>query len=104
VLEAAVRACETVDRAVGMVADAALKKGWAVLVTADHGNAEKMVDESTNSPFTAHTTNSVPFILVDSERKGVHLRGGCGLASVAPTVLKIMGIEKPADMTGEPLF
>ncbi|OGP14608.1 MAG: phosphoglycerate mutase (2,3-diphosphoglycerate-independent) [Deltaproteobacteria bacterium GWA2_55_10] len=104
VLEAAVKACETVDRAVGMVADAALKRGWAVLVTADHGNAEKMVDESTNSPFTAHTTNPVPFILVDSERKGVHLMGGCGLASVAPTVLKIMGIEKPADMTGEPLF
>ena len=104
VLEAAVKACETVDRAVGMVADAAIARGWAVLVTADHGNAEKMVDESTNSPFTAHTTDPVPFILADPDHKGVHLRGGYGLASVAPTVLKIMGIEKPADMTGEPLF
>jgi len=104
VLEAAVRACETVDRAVGMVADAALAKGWAVLVTADHGNAERMVDESTNAPFTAHTTDPVPFILIDPDHKGGQLKKGCGLASVAPTVLKVMGIEKPADMTGEPLF
>ena len=88
----------------GMVADAALKRGWAVLVTADHGNAEKMVDESTDSPFTAHTTDPVPFILADPDHKGEALKKGCGLASVAPTVLKIMGIKKPADMTGEPLF
>ncbi|MFQ5737148.1 MAG: 2,3-bisphosphoglycerate-independent phosphoglycerate mutase [Thermodesulfobacteriota bacterium] len=103
VLEAAIKACETVDRAVGMVTEAARASGWAVLVTSDHGNAERMVDGS-NSPFTAHTTDPVPFILVDDERRDVKLSRGCGLASVAPTVLKIMGIEKPDDMTGEPLF
>ncbi len=104
VLEAAIKGCEAVDRAVGMVADEALARGWAVLITADHGNAERMVDEKNHSPHTAHTTDPVPFILADDERKGVRLRRGEGLASVAPTVLKIMGIEKPADMTGEPLF
>jgi 2,3-bisphosphoglycerate-independent phosphoglycerate mutase len=104
VLDAAVKACETVDRAVGMVADAALKRGWAVIITSDHGNAEMMIDKTTNSPHTAHTTTPVPFILADNDEKWIKLRTGGGLQDVAPTVLKIMGIEKPAEMTGKPLF
>ncbi len=104
VLEAAIKACETVDRAIGMVVDAALKCGWAVIITSDHGNAEMMIDRATNSPHTAHTTTPVPFVLADPDKKGVKLRKGGGLEDVAPTVLKIMGIEKPAEMTGKPLF
>jgi len=103
VIDAAVKACETVDRAVGMVAGAALGAGWAVIVTADHGNAEQMIDPA-GGPFTAHTTNMVPFILADNEKKGVKLSGGGGLQDVAPTVLKVMGIAQPPDMTGKPLF
>jgi 2,3-bisphosphoglycerate-independent phosphoglycerate mutase len=104
VLEAAISACETVDKAVGMVTDAAVRNGWSVIITADHGNAEQMIDPATGGPFTAHTTNLVPMILVDSEKKGVKLRDGGGLEDIAPTVLKLMGIEKPAEMNGKPLF
>ncbi len=104
VLEAAIKACETVDRAVGMVTEAALMRGWAVLITSDHGNAEMMIDGTTHFPHTAHTTNPVPLILVDDREKGIKLRAGGGLEDVAPTVLKIMGIEKPAEMTGTPIF
>ncbi|CAG0961747.1 partial 2,3-bisphosphoglycerate-independent phosphoglycerate mutase, partial [Gammaproteobacteria bacterium] len=103
VIDAAVKACETVDRAVGMVASAALEAGWSVMVTADHGNAEQMIDPSGGGPFTAHTTNIVPFIFADNERKGVKLSSG-GLQDVAPTVLKAMGLTQPSDMTGKPLF
>lgn len=103
IIEAAVKACETVDRAVGMVAGAALERGWTVIVTADHGNAEQMKDPENGGPFTAHTTNIVPFIFADNERKGVKLAKG-GLQDVAPTVLKAMGLPQPPDMTGKPLF
>lgn len=102
-IEAAVKACETVDRAVGMVADAALERGWSVIVTADHGNAEQMKDPQDGGAFTAHTTNAVPFIFADKERKDVKLARG-GLQDVAPTVLKAMGLPQPPDMTGKPLF
>lgn len=104
VLEAAIAACEAVDRAVGMVTGAALKNGWTVIITADHGNAEQMVDPVTAAPYTAHTTNLVPLILVDEEKKGVKLRSGGGLEDIAPTVLKLMGLDKPAEMNGRPLF
>ena len=104
VIEAGVAACEAVDRAVGEVVDAALAKGWAVLITSDHGNAEQMLEADNKGPMTAHTENLVPFILVDDGLKGVKLREAGGLKDVAPTVLKLMGIEKPAEMTGEPLF
>lgn len=103
IIEAAVKACETVDRAVGMVADAALERGWTVIITADHGNAEQMKDPENGGPFTAHTTNMVPFIFADKEKKGVRLAKG-GLQDVAPTVLKAMGLAQPTDMTGKPLF
>lgn len=104
VLEAAVRACEAVDTALGRVVDAALEKGWAVLVTSDHGNCEQMTDPATGQPHTAHTTNPVPFILVDETRKGALLRDDGGLSDIAPTVLEIMGLERPAEMDGEVLF
>lgn len=103
VIEAAVKACETVDKAVGMVSDAALERGWTVIITADHGNAEQMKDPSDGGVFTAHTTNAVPFIFADNDRKGVALASG-GLEDVAPTVLKAMGLAQPQDMTGKPLF
>ena len=104
VLEAAIKGCEAVDKGVGMVVDSALNKGWTCLITADHGNAEQMIDPVTRSVFTAHTTNPVPFILVDDAARGASLRAGGGLKDIAPTILKIMGIEKPRDMKGEPLF
>lgn len=103
VIEAAVKACEAVDAAVGIVAKAASERDWAVIITSDHGNAEQMVDPATGEPFTAHTTNLVPFILVDNDRKGASLKHG-GLKDIAPTVLKLMEIEIPPEMTGEPLF
>ncbi len=103
-LGAAVKACEAVDRAVGLVTETALRNGWSVIITSDHGNVERMIDERTGAPFTAHMASNVPFILVDDDLKGVSLRRGGGLKDVAPTVLKIMGIEKPAEMTGEALF
>jgi len=86
-----------------MVVDAALSKGWTVIITSDHGNAEQMFDPETNGPQTAHTTNLVPFILVDDALKGAKLSQG-GLQDVAPTVLKLMGLEQPKEMTGKVLF
>lgn len=104
VIEAAVKACEVVDKAVGMVAEAGLKHGWSLIITADHGNAEQMKDPVTGEPFTAHTTNLVPVILVDDERRSAVLGNGGGLEDIAPTILKIMGLEIPKEMTGKPLF
>jgi len=101
VYEAAVKAIEAVDECMGRVVDAVIKKNGTVLVTADHGNAEKMIDYETGEPHTAHTTNPVPFILI-SDRK-YKLRPG-KLADVAPTMLKLLGIEKPEEMTGQPLI
>jgi 2,3-bisphosphoglycerate-independent phosphoglycerate mutase len=103
-LHAAIKACEAVDRAMGRVVDTALDKGWAVIVTSDHGNCEQMTDEVPGEPYTAHTTSKVPFILVDDERRALTLREGGGLADVAPTVLKIMALEAPLDIEGVPLF
>jgi 2,3-bisphosphoglycerate-independent phosphoglycerate mutase len=103
-LEATVAACRAVDDAVGRVVDAALDAGWSVIVTSDHGNAEEMFDDETNEVMTAHSTNPVPFILVDNELKGVSLAEDGGLKDVTPTVLKVMGLEQPEEMNGEPLF
>jgi len=103
VLDAAVRACEAVDKALGVVTGAALENGWSVLITADHGNAEQMKDPSSGGAHTAHTTNLAPFILVDPDMKGAKLRDG-GLDGIAPTVLKLMGIEQPPEMTGKAFF
>ena len=102
VMEAAIQACETVDRCVGRIVDAVLKKRGALIITADHGNSEKMMDEK-GDPFTAHTLNPVPLILVDESLKGRSLKEG-KLGDIAPTILHIMGVEKPAAMTGESLL
>jgi 2,3-bisphosphoglycerate-independent phosphoglycerate mutase len=84
------------------VVAAVLEQGGAVLVTADHGNAEKMKDEA-GHPFTAHTLNPVPLVLVSDRTAGVALREGV-LGDIAPTLLELMGIEKPVEMTGNSLI
>jgi 2,3-bisphosphoglycerate-independent phosphoglycerate mutase len=103
IYEAAVKAVETVDRSVGAVVHEILGLGGTALITADHGNAEKMFDESTGQPHTAHTTNPVPFILVSNERASSLRRGGI-LADVAPTILDLLGQKKPIEMTGKSLL
>ena len=100
VFEAAVKACETVDECTGEVIEAAKKNDYSVLVIADHGNSEKMRNED-GSPNTAHTTNPVPFILVDPDIKKV--KNGI-LGDIAPTILELMGIEKPILMTQHSLI
>jgi 2,3-bisphosphoglycerate-independent phosphoglycerate mutase len=102
IMEAAVKACEAVDQCVEKVATAALIKGYAVLVTADHGNAEQM-KEANGHVHTAHTLNPVPLVLVGHEDKNVSLQPGV-LGDIAPTILDIMGIEKPKEMTGKSLI
>ena len=99
VYDAACKAVATVDECVGKVVEATSKMGGVSLITADHGNAEKMVDEK-GEPFTAHTTNLVPFYIVGAS---VKLRDG-RLADIAPTMLDLMGLEKPAEMDGKTLI
>jgi 2,3-bisphosphoglycerate-independent phosphoglycerate mutase len=100
-LKATIRAIEVVDRDLGRVVDAVRARGGAVIITADHGNAEQMIDPVTGQIFTAHTTNPVPVILI-SDYKG-RLREGGSLRDVAPTMLGLLGLPKPAEMTGEDL-
>ena len=100
VFDAAVAAVEAVDTCVGKICDAVAAKGGVMLITADHGNADKMY-EADGSPFTAHTTNPVPFVVVGHD---CELKEGGKLCDIAPTMLDIMGIEQPAQMTGESLI
>ena len=102
VLEAAIHACETVDECVCKVVDQVKAQDGVVLVTADHGNAEQMGDEKGNV-CTSHTLNPVPFILVDDRRKNAKLCDGV-LADIAPTILDIMGLKQPEQMTGKTLI
>ncbi|MGI6112971.1 MAG: 2,3-bisphosphoglycerate-independent phosphoglycerate mutase [Mahellales bacterium] len=104
VFDAAVKAIETVDECIGRVVNAVLEAGGKAIITADHGNSEQMVDYSNESTYTAHTTNTVPFILVDKTNIGVKLRQDGRLADIAPTFLEIMGLTKPQEMTGESLI
>ena len=99
--DAAVRAVETVDTCVGKVAETALKNGWDILLTADHGNAEKMLDEN-GGPFTAHTSNPVPLCLISERFRHATLSEGA-LKNIAPTLLYLLGIQKPDEMTGKSL-
>lgn len=101
VFEAAVKAIETVDACVGRVVDAVQRAGGTACVTADHGNAEVMVNPETGEPFTAHTTNVVPFIVVSDEVR--HVRQGA-LCDIAPTLLDLLGLEVPQEMTGKSLL
>ena len=100
VFEAAVKAVEAVDTCVGRVVEAVKEMGGCVLLTADHGNADKMVDTD-GEPFTAHTTNPVPFCVINHP---CQLREGGRLADIAPTMLKVLGLPQPAEMTGESII
>lgn len=102
VFEAAVKAVETVDTCLGKVVDKILSLGGQVIITADHGNAEMMVDYETGKPFTAHTTNHVPVILAGAG--DVKLRDGGKLCDLAPTLLELMNLEQPVEMTGKSLL
>ncbi|MEM9049463.1 MAG: 2,3-bisphosphoglycerate-independent phosphoglycerate mutase [Pseudomonadota bacterium] len=102
-LTAAIRACEAVDRGLGAVLAAQAETGGALLVTADHGNAERMTDPETGGPHTAHTLSPVPCVLVGGP-DGATLRSGGGLCDLAPSVLTLMGLAQPPQMTGESLI
>jgi 2,3-bisphosphoglycerate-independent phosphoglycerate mutase len=101
-MNAAIRAVEALDHQVGRVLDAAIGAGYAAIVTADHGNCDLMVDPETDEPHTQHTTNPVPFLVVDQERWLLAASGG--LADVAPTVLNLMGLPRHPAMTGRSLL
>ena len=103
VIPAAVKAVERVDSLVGDAVQAIKDVDGVLFICADHGNAEKMIDYETGKPHTAHTTNPVPFILVNADPKYTLREGGC-LADIAPTLLQIMGLEQPAEMTGKSLL
>ena len=100
IFEAAVTAVETVDTCVGRVAEATTKMGGIMLLTADHGNADCMIDTD-GSPFTAHTTNPVPFAVIGKECK---LREGGKLCDISPTIIKLLGLAQPTEMTGESII
>jgi len=103
-IEPTVRACETVDYQLGRVYQAVKQRGGALLVTADHGNAEMLIDPVTGGPHTAHTTNPVPLILVTDAAKGtVSLRPDGSLRDISPTILGLLKLEEPKEMTGENL-
>jgi 2,3-bisphosphoglycerate-independent phosphoglycerate mutase len=102
VLEATIRACETVDGCLRRAVGEALRAGGAALVTADHGNAEHKIDPASGDVLTAHTTNPVPVVLAGSTAQ--RLRDGGGLRDIAPTVLEVMGLERPPEMTGRSLI
>jgi len=103
-LEAAIKAVEFVDGCVGMIVDATLKRNGSLVITADHGNAEQMWDPIHNCPHTAHTVFNVPLIVVGEPFRGTRLREGGRLADIAPTVLMMMGLKQPKEMTGESLL
>ena len=104
ILEAAVKAAEAVDQCVGKILDKVKSMGGAAIVTADHGNFEKMRDFETNQPFTSHTTGDVPLVVFDHRYKGRKLRQGGRLADVGSTLLEMMELPKPEEMTGQSLI
>ena len=104
VMDAAIEAVHDTDAAIGKILQAVQRVGGVALITADHGNAELMFDTATNQAHTAHTTNPVPLILVDSEKRFGALREGGALENVAPTLLAIAGLEQPREMTGHSML
>ncbi len=100
---AAIKAIEAVDECVGKAVDAIKEVDGQMFICADHGNAEQLIDEETGEPFTAHTTNQVPFILVNADPSYKLREGGC-LADIAPTLIEMMGMEQPKEMTGKSLI
>ena len=103
VIEAAVKAVERVDSLVGDAVEAVKEMGGVMFICADHGNADKMIDYETGEPYTAHTTNPVPFILVNYD-SAYTLREGGALCDIAPTLIEVMGLEQPKEMTGKSLL
>jgi 2,3-bisphosphoglycerate-independent phosphoglycerate mutase len=98
-----IEACQYVDTCLGWITKGIRQARGITLITADHGNAEQMIDPATGQPHTAHTTNPVPFHLIDEDSKGIKLREGGALEDVAPTLLGLLGIEQPIEMTGRDL-
>ena len=103
VIPAAVKAIETVDQCVGRAVEALKEVDGQMFICADHGNAEQMIDYKTGEPWTAHTTNPVPFILVNADPAYTLREGGC-LADIIPTLIEMMGMEQPKEMTGKSLL
>src|SRR5262252_8361811 len=102
-IEPTIKAVETVDVCLGRIELAVRAKGGAMLITADHGNAEMMVDPETGGPHTYHTTNPVPFIVVAENAKQFHLKSGGSLRDISPTILGMLGVPEPKEMTGSDL-
>ena len=102
-LDKTIEACQYVDTCLGWITKRMREARGTTIITADHGNAEQMIDLLTGSPHTAHTTNPVPFHLIDEDLVGVKLREGGALEDVAPTMLALLGVEKPVEMTGRDL-
>jgi len=98
-----IKAVETVDACLDRIYRAVRQKGGAMIVTADHGNAEMMIDPATGGPHTAHTTNPVPLIVVSEEGKRFGLQADGALQDISPTVLGMLGVAQPKDMTGKDL-
>ena len=101
--DAAIKAIETVDACVGRAVEAVKEVDGVMFICADHGNAEQLVDYETGEPFTAHTTNPVPFILVNAD-PSYKLREGGALCDIVPTLIELMGMEQPKEMTGTSLL
>jgi 2,3-bisphosphoglycerate-independent phosphoglycerate mutase len=101
--EAAIKAVEVIDECLGKVVDATLAKKGKVIITADHGNIEQLIDYDTGMPHTAHTMNLVPVVLIDDEHRNCRLNPGTGI-DIAPTVLRLLGLPQPAEMTGHSLI
>lgn len=104
IMEAAIKACEAVDSCLGKIVDKFTAKGGIALITADHGNAETMCDPLSLCPFTAHSSNPVPFILVSEQHKGCTLRKEGSLRDIAPTILSLQELPIPREMTGKSLI
>ncbi len=104
ILPAAIEACETVDYNLGLIADKVLGCGGTVLVTADHGNSDIMYDTVKDEPYTAHTLNPVPLILINNDLQAKTLRSGGALRDISPTILCLLGLDKPEEMDGQCLY
>jgi 2,3-bisphosphoglycerate-independent phosphoglycerate mutase len=102
-LDKTIEACQYIDTCLGWITKAIRQARGVTMITADHGNAEQMVDPVTGQPHTAHTTNPVPFHLIDEASRGLKLREGGALEDVAPTILGLLGVEQPSEMTGRDL-
>jgi 2,3-bisphosphoglycerate-independent phosphoglycerate mutase len=104
ILSAAIKAAEAVDECVGRILDKVKSMGGVAIISADHGNFEKMIDGSPDKPHTAHTIGDVPLVIFDERYKNSKLREGGRLADIGPTLLEMMGLPQPEEMTGKSLI